>query len=85
VAVSDTSGGFGTPLRDYRALAAEAIEQALGAQAAEVLVVGQGDSPVVDEVPAIFDIMLRDRIAYRFVDGRNTAVFPTNKAVALLI
>jgi hypothetical protein len=84
VAAYDTSGGFVTAQRDYRALAAEAIEQAVATQAAEVLVVGRGDSPIVDEVPAIFDIMLRKRIAYRFVDGRSTAVFPAHKAVALL-
>jgi hypothetical protein len=47
VAAYDTSGGFGTALRDYRALAAEAIEQAVTTQATEVLVVGRGDSPIV--------------------------------------
>jgi hypothetical protein len=47
-------------------------------------VVGSGDSPVVDEGPAIFDVLLRDRVAYRFVDDQSAAVFPAGHAVALL-
>jgi hypothetical protein len=35
-------------------------------------------------MPAIFDVLLRDSVDYRFVDGESTAVFPANRSVALL-
>ena len=50
----------------------------------EVLLVGQGDSIVVDPMPAIFDVLLRNRVAYRFVDGQTSAVFPVHPSVVLL-
>jgi hypothetical protein len=84
VATHDTPGGFGTPLRRYLNLADQAVAMAREAGAAEVLVVGQGNSPVVDETPAIFDVLLRERVAYRFVDGGSAALFPPHRAVALL-
>ena len=84
VATHDTPGGFGTPLGGYLEIADRVIEAADVTGAAEVLVVGQGDSIVVDATPAIFDVLLRDRIAYRFVDGESTAVFPLHPALALL-
>jgi len=49
-----------------------------------VLVVGEGDSPVVNETPAIFDALLRGRTTVRFVDGSSTALFPDHPAVVLL-
>jgi hypothetical protein len=84
VASHDTPGGFERPLGLYMEVAEEAVRAAEEAGASEVLVVGQGDSPVVDETPAIFDVLLRDRLAYRFVDGAAAAVFPSHRAVALL-
>jgi hypothetical protein len=84
VATHDTAGGFGTPLGQYLAVARQAVAMATDQGAAEVLVVGQGDSPVVDETPAIFDVLLRDRVAYRFVDGGSAALFPSYPAVAIL-
>jgi hypothetical protein len=84
VSSHDTPGGFGTPLGTYLDLADRAVAEAKTTGAAEVLVVGQGDSPVVDEVPAIFDVLLRRRVTYRFVDGESAALFPLYRAVALL-
>ena len=46
--------------------------------------VGQGDSPVVDQTPAIFDVLLRGQIPYRFVDGDSAALFPPHPALALV-
>jgi hypothetical protein len=84
VATHDTPGGFGLPLAHYLDVADETIEMAHKTNAAEVLVVGQGDSVVVDETAAIFDVVLRDRATYRFVDGESAAVFPANRSVVLL-
>jgi hypothetical protein len=84
VATHDTSGGFGVPLGRYLAVTNQVVATASDTGAAEVLVVGQGDSTVVDETPAIFDVLLRGRVAYRFVDGQSTAVFPSHPALALL-
>jgi len=84
VATHDTPGGFGLPLAHYLNVADETIEVAQSTNAAEVLVVGQGDSVVVDPTPAIFDVLLRGRVTYRFVDGESAAVFPANRSVVLL-
>ncbi len=84
VATHDTPGGFGLPLSRYLEVADRAVALAGEQKTAEVLVVGQGDSPVVDEVPAIFDVLLRGRVAYRFVDGRSAALFPAHRAVIVL-
>jgi hypothetical protein len=84
VATHDTPGGFDTPLARYLAVADQAVAAADERGAAEVLVVGQGDSTVVDETPAIFDVLLRGRVAYRFVDGGATALFPAHRAVAIV-
>jgi hypothetical protein len=84
IASHDTTGGFGIPLRDYQAIADDAVQRARESNASEILVFGLGDSPVVDEVAAVFDIMFRDRIAYRFADGQSAAIFPQQAAVAVL-
>jgi len=84
VATHDTPGGFGLPLGRYLEVADRAVALADEQEAAEVLVVGQGDSPVVDEMPAIFDLLLRGRVACRFVDGNSTALFPARRTVILL-
>lgn len=84
VATHDTPGGFGTPLGFYLDAADLAVSEAGKHDAAEVLVVGQGNSIVVDESPAIFDVLLRDRVTYRFVDGHSTALFPPHPALALM-
>ncbi len=84
VSSHDTHGGFEVPLRRYLGVADRVVTAAGEQGAAEVLVVGQGDSVVVDETPAIFDVLLRGRLAYRFVDGNSTALFPAHRALALL-
>jgi hypothetical protein len=84
VATHDTPGGFGTPLGHYLDVAGQAVSVAEDTKAAEVLVVGPGDSVVVDEIPAIFDVLLRGQVAYRFVDGRSTALFPSHPVLVLL-
>lgn len=80
----DTAGGFGRPLGHYLEIADTVVERARDTSAAEVLVAGQGSSPIVDEVPAIFDVLLRQRIAYRFHDNRTSAVFPMYRSIVLI-
>ncbi len=84
VATHDTPGGFGTPLARYLDLADRTVAMAEDTGVAEVLVVGQGDSIEIDATPAIFDVLLRDRVAYRFVDGQSAAVFPPHQTLVLL-
>jgi hypothetical protein len=84
VASHNTSNGFGVSLGRYMAVADKAVAMAATSEAAELLVVGPGDSVVVDEIPAIFDVLLRERMAYRFVDGDSTALFPSHRTVTLL-
>jgi hypothetical protein len=84
VSIHQTPNGFGVPLGRYTDVADTAVAMAVEADAAEVLVVGPGDSVVVDEIPAIFDVLLRGRVPYRFVDGHSTALFPPYGALALL-
>jgi len=84
VATHETPGGFDTPLGRYLEITATTLAAVKGEGAAEVLVVGEGDSVVVDPVPAIFDVLLRNRVGYRFVDGQSTVVFPPQRAVVLL-
>lgn len=84
VASHETPGGFGKPLGQYLAAADQSVALAGQLGAKEILVIAQGDSPVVDPTPAIFDVLLRDRVDYRFVDGETAAVFPLHQALALV-
>jgi hypothetical protein len=84
VARTPTPGGFGQPLGQYLAIADRLVDAADKEGAAEVLVVGKGDSPAVDDTASVFDILLRAHVAHRFVDGRKAAVFPSHRALALV-
>jgi len=84
VASQHQSESFGMPLRRYLEISDQVLEQAAAIDAAEVLVIGQGDSIHVAETPAIFDVLLRGKVAYRFVDGGSAAVFPAGTALVLL-
>ena len=80
----DTPRGFGIPLARYLEVADQTTKVASQFSTPEVLIVGQGDSVVVDETPAIFDVLLRNRVSYRFANGQDTAVFPPAKTIVLL-
>jgi hypothetical protein len=84
VARHDTPGGFGRPLGHYLELAEAAVAARDRDRTTEIVVVSEGDSVVVNEVPAIFDVLLRGRAPYRFVDGDETALFPAQRATVLL-
>lgn len=77
-----TPGGFGVPLARQLAAANQAQELFGETKAAEVLVVGPGESPRIDESPAVFDVLLRG-VPHRFVDGSQSALFPAEPAVIL--
>jgi hypothetical protein len=83
VAEHDTQGGFGTPLGDYVEVANLAVAEAGREDLSEILVVTEGDSVVVDDAPAIYDVLLRDKVSYRFVDGQSAAVFPAHGVLVL--
>jgi 4-amino-4-deoxy-L-arabinose transferase-like glycosyltransferase len=68
-----TPDAFGTPLGQLLQVA-EAVRGA-----PDVVIVSAGAHPHLDEVPAVFDVLLRGT-PHRFVDGRTTAVFPVGEA-----
>jgi hypothetical protein len=80
---NNTPGGFGTPL----GLLLNAVDGAKQMQAQlavpEILVVGDGDDPAVDEFPAVMDVLFRGT-QHRFVDGNEAVVFPPGGAVAII-
>lgn len=78
-----TPGGFGVPVA-YKLAAVEQAQTMLAeTDAAELLAVGPGESPRVDEFPAVYDVLLRG-LPHRFVDGNRSALFPAEAAVVLL-
>ena len=79
VGAQNTPGSFGTPLG--RLIQAAEAAKRLGVD--DILVVSPGADPGVHTVPAVFDALLRGA-PHRFVDGRTTAVFPSQAAAVLL-
>jgi 4-amino-4-deoxy-L-arabinose transferase-like glycosyltransferase len=78
-----TPGGFGLPLAYQLAAVKQAQTMLAKTGAGEILVAGPGESPDVDEFPAVYDVLLRD-LPHRFVDGNRSALFPAEVAVVLL-
>ncbi len=78
-----TPGGFGAPVERQLAAVEQAKTTLAETNAAEILVVGAGESPRVDEFPAVYDVLLRD-VPHRFVDGSRSALFPAQPSVILL-
>ena len=78
-----TPGGFGTPLRMQLAAVAEVERLVAETGATEVLLVGPGSWPELDEFPAVYGTLLR-HLAHRFVNVGEGAVFPAETAVILL-
>lgn len=84
VATEETFGGFGTPVRIELAAVEETLRLREESGAFEILVVSDGAFPAVDDVPAVYDVLLRG-VPHRFVDGNTTAVFPAGRAVQLVV
>jgi len=78
-----TPGGFGAPLKMQLAAAELAQRMLVEELAAEVLVVGPGESPELDEFAAVHSVLLRPA-PHRFVAGDRSAVFPAEPAIVLL-
>lgn len=78
-----TPGGVGTPL--VMKLKATDLAQTWLAEteATEILIAGDGERPLLDEFPAVYDLLLHD-VPHRFVDVTKTAVFPQNPSIILL-
>ncbi len=83
ISTNNTVGGYGPPL----AMQLEATEtvRRLYAEtgASEILIAGVGDDPALDAFAATNTVLLRD-LPHRFVDVRDTAVFPNKNSIILL-
>lgn len=78
-----TPGGFGTPLSYQLETAETAVSAMEETGATEILAVGQGENPDLDDFPAVWAVLLRD-VPHRFVDGAAYAVFPEKAAVVVV-
>jgi hypothetical protein len=79
-----TPGGFGTPLARQLAAAEAALSLWAQSGAAEILVAGMGESPAHDEDAAVFQALFAD-VPHRFVNVSQSALFPVQAAVLLLL
>ncbi|MCA9998771.1 MAG: glycosyltransferase family 39 protein, partial [Anaerolineales bacterium] len=77
-----TPGGFGVPLVQQLAAVDAAKIMMAHTGASEVLVAGVGESPRLNEFPAVYDTLLWG-VAHRFVDVTQSALFPAQTAVVL--
>lgn len=83
-ATNATPDGFGTPLRRQLAeLNAARLLLDTGA-ATELLIVGPGQFPATDELPAVYAALLRG-VDYRYVNAELHALFPADPAAVLLL
>jgi len=78
---NDTGGGHGLPVK-YYLQATESLKRLT--EGAQVLILSGGDYPAWDEVPAVFDFLLRPEMSPRFVDYQEALVFPPADALYLL-
>jgi len=83
-----TPGGFGTPLATLLEATDLARTRLAETDAQEILIAGEGERPLLDEFPAVYDLLLHD-VPHRFVDlGKATnssqAVFPATPSIILL-
>ncbi len=83
VNVRTTPGGFGTPIRLQLQAAALATDLLTDGVGWEVLVVSPGNSPALADTPAVYATLLRN-VPHRFVDGRNSAVWPFGPSVVIV-
>ena len=80
---NDTPSGFGIPLGALLNTVEIAKKEMAERSLPEILVVGQGDDPAVNEFPAVMTALLRD-VPHRFVSGDDSAVAPQSGAVVIL-
>jgi 4-amino-4-deoxy-L-arabinose transferase-like glycosyltransferase len=78
-----TPGGYDAPLA-IKMETVQLVKEAMAQSgAAEVLIAGEGDAPLIDEFPAEWDVLLRD-MPHRFVDVTRSALFPAETSIVLL-
>ena len=78
-----TPNGFGTPLGMLLNVANQAKEWRLARGAPEILLVGRGDDPQVDEFAAVTDALFHG-VPHRFVDGAAAAGLPQGGAAVVI-
>ncbi len=83
VADTHTPGGFGTPLKHELDAVAQAKVLMAETNSAEILIAASGESPRIDDAPAVYDVLLRD-VSHRFVDVDRHALFPADNVVVLV-
>ncbi len=83
VSTTNTPTAMGTPLAFKLAAVDEAKRLLAETSAQEILAVGPGEFPDVDDFPAVYAVLLRDT-PHRFVDSGRDALFPAQDAVVLL-
>ncbi len=84
ISSQNTPGGFGTPLAMQLEASTKAVEMLSNEGAAEILIVGKGENPEVEEFPAIYASLLHS-VPHRFIDSTKSAVFPATKTIVLSI
>ena len=82
VSLHNTPGGFGTPLSMTMNAVNKAQHLYSNTDASEVLILGIGNDPAVDDYPAIYDALL-SHVPHRFVDKRYSNVLPKLPAIIL--
>jgi 4-amino-4-deoxy-L-arabinose transferase-like glycosyltransferase len=78
-----TPGGFGKPLSYQLEAAKTAVLLMQESGAVEILAVGEGENPELDDFPAVWAVLLRE-IPHRFVDGTENMLFPAEAAVVVV-
>ncbi len=79
----NTPNGFGTPLGMWLDVVDRAKLFRAQTNAPEILLVGEGDDPAINEFPAVMDALLHDA-PHRFVDGNTAALFPSGGATVII-
>ncbi len=77
-----TPGGFGAPAAHQLQAARHAKGMLASTDAVEILVMGEGEHPLLNEFPAVWQALLGDT-PHRFVDAEKSALFPAMPAIAL--
>ena len=83
VSKTATPGGFGVPLAMQLEATSLAEAQFASHNAREVLIAGDGQYPLAQDFPAIYDVLLHN-VPHRFVDVTDTAVFPDATTIIFL-
>ncbi len=83
LAVNWTPGGFGVPLAMQLEATNLARTRLAETDSREILIAGEGELPLAQDFPAIYDVLFHD-VPHRFVNVGETAVFPAESTIVFL-